>query len=464
MLAGCSRQPVRPTLAVTGATVINVRDGRRTTDTTVLIEDGSIIRIGPAGDVPIPSYASTIAARGKYVIPGLWDVHVHIQNARELEVFIPLLIAHGVLGIRDMEGLLPREFSELGSRQSYLPHIVACGTYIDGKARAGVPDAAIVDELAEKGVNCIKVGSLVPREPFFTIASRALERGLPLVGHVPIAVSAGEASDAGLRTMEHLWEILGTISTRETELRGARVTALARSLSPAELESVLAFPPTEPLVSTRSDAKASALYKKFVANHTWQTATLINHEARLRAFKADSSFWDDPDLRLMPKDWVDAWRPERNQFLEGLPQSAIPEYIGRMQATHRAKLDLVRQMHDAGVDFLAGTDVSNWNFTVPGTSLHSELQWFTQAGLTPLEALQTATLNPAKYLGMEDASGTVDVGKRGDLLVLDADPTEKIENTRRIIAVVLGGHLIDRNELNQMLEGARKRATEIPRR
>ena len=166
----------------------------------------------------------------------------------------------------------------------------------------------------------------------------------------------------------------------------------------------------------------------------------------------------------MPKDWVSAWRPQRNQFLEGLPQSSIPEYIRRMEATHRAKIDLVRRMHDAGVGFLAGTDASNWNFTVPGTSLHSELQWFTDAGLTPLEAVQTATLNPAKYLGMEDSGGTVEVGKRGDLLVLDADPTEKITNTRRIFAVVLGGHLIDRNELNQMIERARKRATEVPRR
>jgi imidazolonepropionase-like amidohydrolase len=134
-----------------------------------------------------------------------------------------------------------------------------------------------------------------------------------------------------------------------------------------------------------------------------------------------------------------------------------------MEATHRAKIDLVRRMHDAGVGFLAGTDVSNWNFTVPGASLHSELQWFTEAGLTPLEALQTATLNPAKYLGIENSSGTVEVGKRADLLVLDADPTERIANARRISAVVLSGRLVDRNELDRILDGARKRAVGVPR-
>lgn len=464
LFAVCSGLPGQSALVVTGATVIDVRDGSRTTDAAIVIEAGRIIAVGVTRDVRIPSGARVVDARGKYVIPGLWDVHTHIQNPRELEVFIPLLIAHGILGIRDMEGLLPREFRELGRGQPYMPHIVACGKYIDGEAPAGVPDAAIVDSLADKGVDCIKVGSLLPRDRFLAIASRARERGLPLVGHVPIAVSAGEASDAGVRTIEHLWEILGTISTRETDLRRERVAALGRPQSPADTERVLAFPPTEPLLSTWSDAKASALFRKFVANHTWQTATLINHEARLRAFRGDSSFWNDPDLELMPRNWVDAWRPQRNQFLKGLPPATIPGYIRDMEATHRAKIDLVRRMHGAGVRFLAGTDVSNWNFTVPGASLHSELLWFTEAGLTPLEALQTATLNPARYLGIEDSSGTVEAGKRGDLLILDADPTVSIANTKRIFAVVLGGHLIDRNELNQILDHGRKRATEVPQR
>jgi len=462
MLGGCSRPPVQLTVALTGATVINVRDGTRVTDSTVLIEAGRITRIASDGDVQIPRHASIVAARGDYIIPGFWDLHTHIQNPRELEVFVPLLIAHGILGIRDMEGLLPREFRELGMRQPYMPHVIACGTYIDGKAPAGVPDAAIVDELAEEGVDCIKVGSLLPRDRFLAIAERARARGLPLVGHVPIAVSAGEASDAGLRTIEHLWDILGTISTRETELRRERVTALAHQMSLAETERVLAFPPTEPAIATWSDAKASALFRTFVANRTWQTPTLINHEARLRALRRDSSFWNDPDLQLMPRDWVDAWRPERNQFLKGLPSATIPGYLRAMEATHRAKMDLVRRMHEAGVGFLAGTDVSNWNFTVPGASLHSELLLLTQAGLTPLEALQTATLNPAKYLGIEDSSGTVEVGKRADLLILDADPTVNITNTRHIVAVVIGGHVIDRNALDQMLARSRTHATEFP--
>jgi imidazolonepropionase-like amidohydrolase len=164
----------------------------------------------------------------------------------------------------------------------------------------------------------------------------------------------------------------------------------------------------------------------------------------------------------MPKDWVDSWRPERNQFLAGVPPSEVPGYIQRMEATHRAQLDLVRRMHAAGVGFLAGTDVSNWNFTVPGASLHEELVQFVEAGLTPLEALQTATINPAKYLRMVDTVGIVAVGKRADVLVLDADPTRNISNTRTIFAVVVSGHLVDRSELSRLLDDARQRAAKGP--
>ena len=129
----------------------------------------------------------------------------------------------------------------------------------------------------------------------------------------------------------------------------------------------------------------------------------------------------------------------------------------RVEAWYRAQLDLVRRMHAFGVGFLAGTDASQWNIMVPGISLHDELTQFVEAGFSPLEALQTATVNPAKYLGVADA-GAIESGKRADLVVLDADPTEKIANIQGIWAVVLGGRLFDPSQLATMLEEARKRA------
>jgi Amidohydrolase family len=357
--------------------------------------------------------------------------------------------------------LLPKEFRELGKRERYVPHVFACGKYIDGPAPAGSTESAIVDELADKGVDFIKVGSMLSRQRFLSIVERAKARGLPVAGHLPIAIRAAEASDLGLRSMEHLWEILLNISSREDQLRSERLRAVTSQLSTAEKELVVAFPETEPLLSTWDEQKASALFKKFIANHTWQTPTLVNFAVRGPALNGDASFWSDPNLALMPKDWVDSWRPARNQFLAGVPPSEVPTYIRRFEATHRAQLMLVQRMRSAGVDFLAGTDVSNWNFTVPGISLHQELEQFVKAGLTALEALQTATINPVRYLGIQDSAGTIDVGKIADILILESDPTDDIANTKRISAVILGGQLIEQNELNQILEEARKRAADV---
>jgi hypothetical protein len=449
-------------LAITGATIIDIRDGSRTSDTVIVIDSGKIAAVGRAGETQIPSGARIVDARGKYVIPGLWDVHTHIQNQRELEIFFPLFIAHGVVGIRDMDGLFPSEFKALGSKQEYVPQVVASGKAVAGPTPAGAADASIVDELADKGVDYIKIYSLVPRRRFLAIAARAKERGLHIAGHIPISVTALEASDAGLRTMEHLWEIYINASTRESELRAERLAALDKPMSIAERELVFAFPPVEPLLSTWSDEKASALFGTLAADQVWQTPTLLPNAVRAPALSNDPSFWNDPNLALMPRHWVDAWRPERNQFMAGVPAAEVPYYRERMEAAYRAQLELTRRMHEAGVGFLAGTDTSNWNFTVPGISLHDELARFVDAGFTPLQALQTATINPAKYLGIDGETGTIEPGKRADLLILDADPTETIANTKRIFAVVLRGSLIDRNELDSILAAARQRASEPP--
>lgn len=454
-------------MAVTGAMVIDVRDGARIADAAIVIQGERITAAGPAGDVRIPSGARIVDASGKYAIPGLWDVHTHIQNQRELDVFFPLFVAHGIAGIRDAAGevgkedLLPQEFRELGKRHPYSPYVVSGGTtWVDGPVPEGTDSAAIVDSLSAEGADYIKIGSMLPRERFLAVVERARQHGLPVAGHLPIAVSATEASDLDLRTMEHTWEILLNVSSREDELRAARLAALSRPLSVADRELELAFPEVEPLLSTWNDGKASALFRKFVENQTWQTPTLVNFAVRGSALSGAASFWNDPSLAFMPKDWVDSWRPERNPFLAGVRPSDVPRYINRMKSTHNAQLELVRRMHEAGVGFLAGTDVSSWNFTVPGVSLHDELEQFVEAGLTPLEALQTATVNPAKYLGMEDTAGAIASGRRADILLLDADPTVDISNTRRIAAVILAGEMIDRMQLDQMLERARQRAAE----
>lgn len=457
LIAGCSRPTTTGVLAVTGATIIDVGDGSRTNDAVIVIENGRISAVGPASDTLVPRDAGVVDARGKYVIPGLWDMHTHIQNERELDVFFPLLIAHGVVGIRDCEGLFPSEFRTFGEKHPYRPRVFASGKGIEGPAPAGTSDAAMVDELADKGVDYIKIFSMVPRERFLAVLKRAKERGLHVAGHIPTAVSAAEASDAGLRTMEHFDEILVNVSSQENELRARRLAAMSRLPDFVDLVWEQAFPPIEPFLSTWNDAKADALFSKFVQNGTWQTPTLELYRVWTMAPFDDASYWSNPELSLMPADWRDSWHGDQNKFVKGKPAPERSALQMRTKAWYQSQLDVARRMHKAGVKFLAGTDVSQWNFMVPGLSLHDEITRLVEAGLTPLEALQTATVHPAKYLAMADA-GVVSTGKRADFLVLDADPTVDIANTRRIAEVVLSGQPIERAELDGMLTGARKLA------
>ena len=160
--AGCGQVPVSSVLAITGATVIDVRNGSRIANAAIIVESGRISKVGAVSDTAVPSTARVIDARGKYVIPGLWDVHTHIQNQRELDVFFPLLVANGILGIRDCEGLFPSEFLALGAAQRYRPRVFASGRAVEGPAPAGAQDAAVIDELADKGVDFIKIFSMVP--------------------------------------------------------------------------------------------------------------------------------------------------------------------------------------------------------------------------------------------------------------------------------------------------------------
>ncbi len=456
-LAACAREPVSSVVAVTGGTVINVRDGAHFRDAVILVDSGRILAVGGARDVRIPAGATVIDARGKYVIPGFWDMHVHIRNQRELDVFFPLLVAHGVVGVRDLGGLSPSEFRELGSRQKYAPLVVACRTFVDGPAAPGVADAGIVDELASVGVDFIKVGSFLSRERFLAIMARANERSIHVAGHVPIAVSAIEASNLGLRTMEHLNEMLINVSTAEATLRASKLATLSRLAGPARTLQ-WTWPPIEPLLSTWSDEKAAALFRVLVANQTWQVPTLEDFRVWWVATAGDSTYWNNPDLAYVPKDWVDDWRPSSYKFIPPLAASERADVTRRMKAWYEAEVMVARQMHKAGVKFLAGTDASQWNHMVPGSSLHDELVRFVDAGFTPLEALQTATINPAVYLQSEAKAGDIAPGKRADLLILDGDPTVDIRNTRRIFTVFLRGHPIGRHELDEMLQQSRKRA------
>ena len=453
--------PQAESIAILHVTVVDATDGEAAGDQTVVIQGNRITALGKTSEVSVPSGATIVDATGKFLIPGLCDMHVHtLQEGRKL--FFPLFIANGVTTVRDMGS----PYSELKSvkklrkqidaGETVAPRIVASGPLVDGP-QPMFPELSIavsndiearhaVEDLQRAGADFIKVYSLLPRAAYFALADEARLRNIPFDGHVPESVSALEAADAGQRSIEHLSGVRLACSTREKELRQELIEARAKS-DPLLLYRALRHVSAKN-TETYNAEKAQALFARFVANGTWQVPTLV-----VARFVAQNN-------RNPKQDRLTA--QQNRQVLENntLPMDVTEDEFESVSTTSQNAFDLVSAMRRAGVRFMAGTDAPN-PFVVPGRSLHDELALLVQAGFTPLEALQCATRNPAEYLGRPDTIGTVEKGKIADLVLLDADPLQDIGNTRKIWAVIVNGKILLRPQLDQMLlEEAEKLANQ----
>jgi imidazolonepropionase-like amidohydrolase len=296
----------------------------------------------------------------------------------------------------------------------------------------------------------IKVYSLIPRPAYFALADEAKKRGITFAGHVPFSVSAAEASDAGQKSIEHLEGVLLACSAIEPELRKNIAEAIKDAKDTDQMRAALVRVLTETEIralDSYSEEKAAALFARFAKNGTWQAPTLV--VARVGALLDDPNFTNDPRLKYVRPGLRDAWK-NKDDFRVQNRTAEIIKY-GRVQ--FEKKLEIVKAMHRAGVKILAASDALVM-YVFPGFSLHDELELFVKAGLSPMEALQTATRNPAAYLGLSDTLGTVEPGKKADLVLLEANPLENISNTKRITAVIVGGRLIPKASLEKMLKDA----------
>lgn len=444
-------QPAPTLLAIIHVTVIDATGAEAAPDQTVVIKGDRISSMGKTGEVAIPKDASTVDATGKFLIPGLWDMHVHTLQEGRPELFFPLFIASGVTGVRDM-GSPPRELKGISRLREQIeegkllgPRIVAAGPLVDGPSPM-FPELSIavasetearqaVNDLESGGADFIKVYSLLSRDSYFAVANEARQRDIPFAGHVPESVSAAEASDAGQRSIEHLSGVRLACSTSETELRIELIEARAKS-DASLLYRALRHVYTKSR-DTYSEEKAEALFARFVENDTWQVPTLVvaRYLAQLNKSTNPSQKPAEARLQIMKE-------MENNPCLKGL---TADDFETPSAATQNA-FDLVSAMRRAGVKFMAGTDAPS-PFMIPGRSLHDELELLVQAGFTPMEALQSATRNPAVYLGKLDTLGTVEQGKIADLVLLGANPLEDINNTRRIWAVIIGGKIVSKARL-----------------
>jgi hypothetical protein len=448
-------------IAISHVTVIDGTGAAAKPDRTVLVECGRITLISPSDKARLAGTPHIINARGLYLIPGLWDLHVHIWDADRA---FPLFLANGVTGVRNMGGHpedLKRWRQELIEGKRLGPRLIACGPVVDGPPpihpdhSVVVKDAAqaraAVDDLKSQGWDFIKVYDNVSRESYFAIAAESKKDAIPYVGHVPVSVTAMEASDAGQKSIEHLDGLDYVISPIGDRFRRDRLERIGKPSQPGEMMKLPLRLADEfkQLADSYDEKRAADLFAHLVRNGTWQVPTLS--VAHVYASIGDARVYHDERLRYVSKEDRDWW--ENNPIVH----IDIPEYVAGRKREFQEVMRITRSAHQAGVRFLAGTDSGGVPYLYYGFSLHDELALLVDAGFTPMQALQAATRGPAQFLGFAD-TGTIEAGKRADLVLLRADPLADIHNIQKIEAIFLGGRFLDRRELDVLLSSAENRA------
>lgn len=437
--------PARQPIAIVGVTVVDPAQARASAPRTVLIEDGRIVAVVEPSSAVVPAGARRVDGRGRYLIPGLVDLHVHLFNLVSKrppnDWTFPLFVANGVTAVREMStdaaGLAQvrrwNEALERGERAA--PRIVAAGIAVGGESPAAA--AGAVEAAADAGADFVKVFSALPQAQWQAALAAARRRGLPLIGHVPAQVALQAAAVAGQRDNEHLMQAMEACSTRETDFL-ARRGAGGEALSPARLDTD-ALQAARHFDARRCRAVAAAL----AAAGQVQVPTLVLPHTEARGSAAALA----ADAR-----WIYLRADERRRW-----QRAQADLTAEDLLLFRARWSMLRRIapifHRQGVVLMAGTDTPMPG-VYPGYSLHEELALLVAAGLSPREALGAATLRPARFLGIDADSGTIAAGRRADLVLLDADPARDIRNTRRIRAVVLDGRLLTRDVLDALLADA----------
>lgn len=457
LLAQTRPTPQSPPLVFTHVTVVDVtaRDSKRALkpEQTIVITGDHITALGKTGTVHIPEGAQVVDATGKFLIPGLWDMHVHSEDNWNTGSALNLFLANGVTGVRDMGSNLEHVLAlrqRIASGALLGPRMVVAGPFIYGMA--GPSDArrfnsaeearAEVRRLKKAGVDFIKLYSYLSPAAFFAAVDEAKKQGLTPVGHVPFAVRASDAAKAGLKSIEHMEGALIESTDIEDALReeiAVRIREGKKGIRVPQIE----MDQTERYRDSYSPEKLRQLSAQFVRYHTWQCPTLVVPKLELLGRESDALQTRFAGyLRYASKATQDSWKRD----LHGLS----PDQIPNLKVYAAYKRVLTAAMHRAGVQFLAGTDTPVPG-QVPGFSLHDELSLFVQVGFSPIEALQTATINPARFFGKEKEMGTIERGKLADLVLLDANPLDDIGNTRRIDAVVVNGRHLPKNALQEML-------------
>lgn len=459
-VAGCSQEEPQATpqgTAINNVTVIDALSGVRENQTVVFLGD-EIISVTPAGGEP-PAVAETIDGSGKYLIPGLWDMHVHLTYDDTLTEDMPaLFLAHGITSVRDTGALMHRitpVVEKMRAAGAIAPRVFFGGPLLDGtfvvydgdsRPEIGVQNAtremaeAKVAELKAGGVDFIKIYEMVSPEVFDALAQAGRANGLPIAAHVPLSMLASQAGPQ-VDSMEHLRNVELDCASNSAELYEERLSIIAaHDEGPGfELRSRLHSLQRLPAIAGYDEERCARTIASLAS--TIQVPTL-----RLNTFSANPVYnradWDAA-LDLVPEAANAEWRQATADWRSREPAADIDTTFADWS------LATVGRMHAQGVPIGAGTDTPIGR-ALPGYSLHTELELLVKAGLSPLEAIEAATVRPAEFLRLADEMGAVAAGMRADLVLLSADPLADISNTRRIAAVVTAGRYFSADDLAEM--------------
>ena len=460
-VAATAEPPQPVDLLIRRVTIVDVRDGTLVPDRSIVVRGREIVAVG-TGDLD-QRYAATrtVDAAHRYVIPGLWDMHVHFGGGEALigenQALLPLYVAHGVTTVRDAAGDLAEHVlawrKEIADGSLLGPTIFTSGPKLEGyrptwkgTLEVGTPDevAAALDRLQEMRVDFVKItdNTLTP-EMYLYAVREATWRGLRTSAHVPMALTIEQVTSAGLTSIEHLEYLLKAGSTAQTQVA---VDYAAGRLTYAEAAQALA--------ATFDRERAMRAYRELAARSTFVTPTL--NGSRIIAYLDRDDHSRDPFLAHIGPGLraTYAWRVER----------AAKDDAAAIERRHRRYelLETVLPMlQAAGVSILAGTDAGYLNsYNYPGLGLHEELALFVECGLTPRQALQASLLAGPRFFGLERRYGSIEPGREADLLLLERNPLEDIRATRAIEGVVLHGGYLDRAALDALLHEARQSAAE----
>jgi len=447
--------------AIRNVTVVDTEGEQDLPNATVLVRDGRIEAVGPTAEVQLPEGVRLVEGRGRFLIPGLWDMHAHvIRGAEQLQ--LPLYVAHGVTGLRDMlswpddsevQALTVADKRDIHARveRGVLvgPRIVSVGSYYaDGPSSRNAdfpaffnvrtPDEARAFVAHEKarGADFIKMYNRTPREAYFALLEEARRQELPVAGHVPFAVSLREAVKAGQRSIEHGRDLLFACFPEADRFRAAM---LAREPRVQWLQR---------MVDQHEPERCDALFETLREHDTFLCPTHVIR--REDALADDPAYRQDPLLVSLHWLYRIFWRFDLD---DTVAEDSSPAGRQAYRDFYRKGLELTGRAHHAGVKVLAGTDHPFY-----GASLHQELEELVEAGLSPRAALRAATLHPALFLGREGEYGSIRPGKKADLVLVDGNPLESIQLVRRISLVSVDGRLYEREALDQLLDFTRRQA------